>query len=124
MIGERLQALRKSFGKTRKEVAIDLRIHESTYGKYELGRREPDSDMLMRLADYFQTTVDNLLGLAAPPFTSDESEMWELRREMAERAEMKTLFSLAKTAKKEHLKLANEMLLQFKRESGYGEFDE
>lgn len=65
MIGERLQALREQLGKTKKEIAVDLRIHESTYGKYELGRREPDIRMIQLISDYFGTNTDYLLGNTA-----------------------------------------------------------
>jgi transcriptional regulator with XRE-family HTH domain len=47
---------------TKKEVAELLRIDQSTYGKYELGKREPDAEMLQRLADIYRTSVDYLLG--------------------------------------------------------------
>lgn len=61
MIGERLQGLRERANKTRKEVAIDLRVHESTYGKYELGKRVPDLTMIYKFLEYFNISANYLL---------------------------------------------------------------
>lgn len=58
----RLQEMRVKLKKTKREIANDLRIEESTYGKYELGKRQPDIGMLDKLADYFDCTADYLLG--------------------------------------------------------------
>ena len=57
-----LKILRKSIGKTQTAVAKDLGISQQAYGNYEVGRREPDNEMLQRIADYFGVTVDYLLG--------------------------------------------------------------
>jgi len=62
MFGKRIQELRNSTGKSRKEIAIDLQVHESTYGKYELGHREPDIKTIHKIADYFNVSMDYLLG--------------------------------------------------------------
>ncbi len=62
MLTDRLETLRIDRGMTKKEVAEHLKIDQSTYGKYELGKREPDADTLAKLADLFDTTTDYLLG--------------------------------------------------------------
>ena len=69
MLGTRLKQLRESVGKSKKEVAIDFKVHESTYGKYELGKREPSIEDLQRLADYFKVSTDYLLGKSDIPTT-------------------------------------------------------
>ena len=61
MLTERLIQLREEKKLTKKEVAEFLKIDQSTYGKYELGKREPDYDTLLRLADFFDVSVDYLL---------------------------------------------------------------
>ena len=61
MLTERLIKLREEKKLTKKEVAEFLKIDQSTYGKYELGKREPDYDTLLRLADFFEVSVDYLL---------------------------------------------------------------
>ncbi|HHX50558.1 MAG TPA: helix-turn-helix transcriptional regulator [Clostridia bacterium] len=62
MLKKRLEELRIEKGMTRKKVAAHLRIDQSTYGKYELGKREPDYDILRELAELYNTSVDYLLG--------------------------------------------------------------
>ena len=62
MLELKLKALRTSKKLTKKEVAKILGIHESTYGKYELGQRVPDLKMAAALAAYYGVTVDFLLG--------------------------------------------------------------
>ena len=67
MYGQRLEALRNDRGLAKKEMAQILGIHESTYGKYELGKREPDFEMISRLAQYFDVSTDYLLGRTDVP---------------------------------------------------------
>lgn len=58
---ENLRNLRKSTGKTAREVAKDCNISPDLLGKYELGRNEPSIDTLILLADYYGVTIDYLL---------------------------------------------------------------
>lgn len=62
MLKERLIQLREEKSLTKKDVAGFLKIDQSTYGKYELGKREPDYDTLLRIADFFDVSLDFLLG--------------------------------------------------------------
>lgn len=62
MIKERLKLLRSEKGINQRELARDLKLSASTIGMYETGQRTPDAETLQRLADYFNTTVDYLLG--------------------------------------------------------------
>ncbi len=57
-----LKELRKKKGKTQQEVANDLHLSQTAYNYYELGKREPDYKTLIKMADYFETSLDNLLG--------------------------------------------------------------
>ena len=61
---ERLKAIRNQKKVTQKEAADALGISPNTYKNYEQGMREPNNDMLCKLADYFQVTTDYLLGRA------------------------------------------------------------
>jgi len=58
----RLAQLREELGLTRKEVAEKLNIDQTTYGKYELSKRQPDYDTLQKIASFFNVSVDYLLG--------------------------------------------------------------
>jgi len=57
-----LKELREDKGLTRKEVAKHLDIHESTYGKYELGHLKPSLEMIEKVADFFDVSIDYLIG--------------------------------------------------------------
>ena len=58
----KLKELRAKIGKTQKEVAERLELQTQTYQNYELGRRQPDNDMLLKLADFFHVSLDELFG--------------------------------------------------------------
>lgn len=62
MFSNRLTLLREERGLTRKEVAEQLNIDQTTYGKYELSKREPDYETLQKLATFYCVSTDYLLG--------------------------------------------------------------
>ncbi|AOY76783.1 helix-turn-helix domain-containing protein [Clostridium formicaceticum] len=57
-----LKELRAARGLTQDDLSSDLNINRATYAHYETGRRQPDTDTLQLLADYFNVSVDYLLG--------------------------------------------------------------
>lgn len=57
-----LRSLRESKKLTQADMASILEIERSTYTKYESGKSKPDSVMLKKIADYFEVSVDYLLG--------------------------------------------------------------
>ncbi len=63
MLEERLKTLRESNEKSQLEVCTALNIEQSTLANYESGRRTPKIDILIKLAEYYNCSVDYLLGL-------------------------------------------------------------
>lgn len=61
-IGTRITYLLEETEMTQKELAEILHISPSTLNGYIKKGKEPDYDMLIRLANYFNTTTDYLLG--------------------------------------------------------------
>lgn len=59
----RLKSLREENKKTMAQVARDLGIPYTTYVNYEKGEREPNSETLILLADYFNCSIDYLIRL-------------------------------------------------------------
>lgn len=59
---ERLKDLRKEKQLTMKELGQKLDLAESTISLYESGKREPDYQTLLKIADFFNVSVDYLLG--------------------------------------------------------------
>lgn len=66
MIGERLKELRKAKGLTIGNSAEIFGIANRTYSSYESEEREPNLAMLNKFADYYDVTVDYLLGRDTP----------------------------------------------------------
>lgn len=56
-----LKQLRESEGITQAELAHILKVSPPAVGLWEQGRREPDYDTLIKIADYFGVTTDYLL---------------------------------------------------------------
>lgn len=58
----RIKELRETMGLNMKEAARILNMPYTTYVNYEKGLREPTSEVLIQLADFYETTVDYLVG--------------------------------------------------------------
>ncbi len=61
-MSERLRALRKERGYTRRQVAVYCDVTEKAYQNYELMTREPKLEILIRIADLYGVTLDYLVG--------------------------------------------------------------
>lgn len=59
---ENLKKIRQSLGKSQTDIAKYLEISRQGYNNYENNKREPDHATLCKLADYFNVSVDYLLG--------------------------------------------------------------
>lgn len=79
----KLKELRQIKKKTQEEVAKDLNIGRASYNRYELGLTEPDLQTLINLADYFHTTIDNLLNHSVP-YLLDKSLLNEEQKSLIE----------------------------------------
>ncbi len=60
---DHLRGLREDRDLSQKDMAELLHIHQTTYSDYELGRLNVPIHVLTALAEYFDTSVDYLLGL-------------------------------------------------------------
>lgn len=61
-LSERLKLLRKEKGLKQVDVADVLDISRSSYGHYETGHALPNKEALEKLSDYYDVSVDFLLG--------------------------------------------------------------
>ncbi|WP_295916403.1 helix-turn-helix transcriptional regulator [Anaerovibrio lipolyticus] len=59
--GKNLKEQRSKKYKTQKEFADILDLPATTYGQYENGKREPDFDLLIKIAKLLDTSIDYLL---------------------------------------------------------------
>lgn len=67
----RLAELRKEKNLSMKETAVRLHLPYTTYVSYEKGDREPNSEVLIKLADFYNTTVDFILGVSKSTQNND-----------------------------------------------------
>ena len=61
-LGQNISALRKKRGLSQAQLAEKLDIGTSTLGMYETNKREPSYETLLNIANFFNTSVDELLG--------------------------------------------------------------
>ncbi len=57
----RLKELRKEKGISQLKLAMDLSMNQNTISRYETGEREADYKTLIKIADYFNVSIDYLL---------------------------------------------------------------
>lgn len=62
MKNNRMASLRKERGLTQEVAAKRLKIARSTFANYENGVREPDNETLKQIADFYEVSIDYLLG--------------------------------------------------------------
>ena len=62
ILAKRLKACRKDKGCTQNQVAIYCDITEKAYQNYELTTREPKLEILLKIADYVDVSLDYLVG--------------------------------------------------------------
>ena len=63
----RLRDIRRAKGISQLRLAMDLNMTQNTISRYETGEREPGIIELIQLADYFNISVDYLIGRTDNP---------------------------------------------------------
>ena len=64
---KRLRIIRKKKGLTQKQLAVEVGASERGIQGYEIGERNPAFDQLITLADYFDVSIDYLVGRTDKP---------------------------------------------------------
>ena len=67
MFAEKLKTLRKQKGLTQTKFAKDFNIATGTIGMWETGKRQPDYNTLVKIAKYFDVSINYLLEEQAEP---------------------------------------------------------
>ena len=71
----RLKEIRKSKGISQIKLAIDLNTSQNTISRYETGEREPGIAELIKIADYFNISIDYLLERTDDPNLYNEKKL-------------------------------------------------
>ncbi|NSW90681.1 MAG: helix-turn-helix transcriptional regulator [Firmicutes bacterium] len=62
MVGKRIKQLRQEHKMTQQDFASLLNLNGSAISLYENGKRMPEYDIIIKIANHFNVTVDWLLG--------------------------------------------------------------
>ncbi len=95
MLAQRLKELREQRELTQKDLARYISKTTQAYSYYERGEREPDIETLIKLADYFSITLDDLVGRPAfIEFSRIEIELIKKYRSLDEDGKRRVLRNL------------------------------
>ncbi len=65
--GERLRALRKTLHYSQIKAADIFSIDQSSIARYEIGESDPPLELLVKIADYYNVSIDYILGRTDNP---------------------------------------------------------
>ena len=77
-----LKSIRENAGLSQNDLAKNLGCAQSTVGMWESGKREPNFEKLVIIADYFDISVDFLLGREKSKDDSGEQKLEPVEIEM------------------------------------------
>lgn len=60
----RLRDLREDADLTQEELVKLLKMHKTTYTNYEQGKREPQFELIIKLAKFYDVSIDYIAGLS------------------------------------------------------------
>lgn len=64
---QRIRDLREDHDLTQRQVAKHLNCSQQVYSNYELGQRDIPTEVLIRLSQFYNVSVDYILGLTQNP---------------------------------------------------------
>lgn len=94
-----IRTRRRILGLTMKQLATIVGVTEAAISHYETGRREPDNDMLLRIANALGVTVDYLIGHEDSPASVTAQEKSPANDPMTEQ-----IMAKARTMNEEELR--------------------
>lgn len=103
-----LKKLREETGTTQKQLAEAINVSQQSINKYENHNIEPDIETLMQIADYFDVSVDYLIGHNETRTMSIKNDMFSVSYN---EAQLIGEFRRLSNKKKEIVKLLIENLI-------------
>ena len=67
MVYKRIRDLREDHDLTQKQLSKVLNCSQQVYSNYELGQRDIPTDILIKLASFYNVSVDYILGVSDNP---------------------------------------------------------
>lgn len=84
--------------------------------QFENGKRTPETSALIDFANFFNVSIDYLLGNDAPNSYYTDPEVSDMANKMKDNPDMRILFDASKDLSKEDLKFVVEMVNRMKKE--------
>lgn len=109
-----LYSLRTKKGLSQAKLAQELKLSTGIIGMYESGRRMPSIEAQEAIADYFNVTLDYLMGRDPKSIYYLDPETANLAQELFENPDLRILFDAAQNSKPQDLKLAADLLKRMK----------
>ena len=104
------QNLCNGINKSPSRVALDLGINKASVTYWKKEGKTPNTEILQKVADYFNVSVDYLLEKeeekTSPAKSPEDETLEELLERLKNRKEMRMLFKLADNATKEDVERA------------------
>ncbi|MEG1982054.1 MAG: helix-turn-helix transcriptional regulator [Clostridia bacterium] len=113
---DNLKELRKKEGLSQVDLAEKLGFSKSLVGLYETGGRKPSFEALETVADYFNVSIDYLMGKDDKSIYYLDPNTAQIAQEVFERPQMKILFDASRKVSPEDLDLIIKMLDRMKEE--------
>lgn len=78
VFGERLAELRKDKGMTQKQLSLELGISDDMLSSYERGKYAIPDDIKIKIAEYFDVSLDYLFGLVNEQISYKRTDVYVL----------------------------------------------
>lgn len=109
--GKKLRSLREEKRLSQVELSKKLNVTSQALSQYELGKRIPDAEMIIRIADFFDVSVDYLLDRTNERITVDnmkailasDSAFARALDKLTTRKELQELFKITKDLSRERV---------------------
>ena len=89
---ENLKTLRETNRVTQRQLAEAIGVSQQSVNKYENHNIEPDVQTLIRIADFFSTSVDYLIGRTSKPVFELSCSLSEEEQELIQKYRMLTSY--------------------------------
>lgn len=112
-----IKEIRQKIGKSQQEVANYLQMQRASYSNIENNKRDPDTQTLLALSEFFHCSIDELFGKSpkiAPEKTENERRAAHLFADLSQEGQEKALEYLEFLTEKGYIKTAKNGVLPAK----------
>ena len=106
-LGSRLKSLRKNMQLTGEEFGVKMNVSKPTVSLWESDKRTPNAEMLQKIANFFDVSVDYLL-IGKPNTTNDsyyyDTEVAEIAEQIKNDPELRILLDAKRNLSKQDMK--------------------